>query len=219
MKPSGLTASLALAASVLLGACASDTSTAPGEAAANPGSTRTVCARVADVVEDPVSDGPLHLYLERPSPDQSLIVTIRDRATAGNQRYLARNICVTGQVLQSPDGPRIVVDRAPQVTVSSEPVPVYDVSEVLSRVGDSVRICGPLLSYEATPGSDLAASLVLGTGDPSSSLWVEVSDRRRLDIGGEVVGRRACVTGFVRPAEAGRAFILLRDPRELTLEG
>jgi hypothetical protein len=204
---------------IVLGACASTTSTAPGQAAQDPGSTRTVCARVADAIEDPVSDGPLHLYLEKPAPDQSLIVTIRNRNTAGNLRYLARVICVTGQVEQSPEGARIVVDRAAQVSVSGDPIPRFDVSEAASHLGEAVRLCGPIHSFEWTPGSDLEASLVLGSGDPQSSVWVTITDRRGLDIrpGGPAVN--ACVTGFVRSGEGARPQILVRDLRELTIEG
>lgn len=209
---------LVLAWVLVLGACASTVSTAPEEAAGNPGSTRTVCARVADAVEDPVSDGPLYLYLDRPSPDQSLIVTIRDRRTAGNLRYLARVICVTGQVEHSPEGPRIVVARAAQVSVSGDPIPEFDVSEAGSRLGESIRLCGPIHSIEWTPGSDLDATLVLGSGNPPSSVWVRITDRRRLEIQPGTPAARACITGFVRSREGGRPEIVLRDLRELAVE-
>ncbi len=208
----------AVAAFLVFGACASKASTTPQEAASNPGSTRTVCARVADVVEDPVSDGPLHLYLDRPAPEQSLVVTIQDRRTAGNLRYLARLICVTGQVELSSEGPKIVVEKAAQVSVSGEAIPQFEVAEVVSHIGQAVRICGRIHSFESAPDSDLRATMVLGTGDPSSSLWVEILDRRGLEIApGEIRGR-ACVTGYIRSDEQGRPKTVLRDPRELAVE-
>lgn len=203
---------------MILSACASTASTSPEEAAANPGSTRTVCARVADVVEDPVSDGPLHLYLERPAPDQSLVITIQDRRTAGNLRYLARVVCVTGQVQQGPEGARIVVERAPQVSVSADPIPEFDASEASSHLGETVRLCGAIHSFEYTPGSDLEATMILGSGDPKTSVWVEITDRRGLQVQPPASSGNACVTGFVRSGPAGRHEVVLRDPRELAVE-
>ncbi|MER3396114.1 MAG: hypothetical protein C4319_04965 [Acidimicrobiia bacterium] len=209
---------VAAVSAVLIGACASKASTSPQEAASLPGSTRTVCAKVAEVIEDPISDGPLHLYLDRPAPDQSLIVTIQDRKTAGNLRYLARTICVTGQIQQSSDGTRIIVQRAAQVSVSPDPIPEVDVAQTQAHRGQAVRVCGPLHSLEWKPGSDLEATLVVGSGDSDSSLWVNVLDRRGLEIQPGMPVKKVCVTGFIRSDSADRPLVVVRDTREVTAE-
>jgi hypothetical protein len=208
----------AVAAVLIAASCSPARSTSPADAAANPGSSRTVCAKVADVVEDPISAGPIHLYLDRPSPDQSLVVTIQDRSTAGNLRYLGRTVCVTGQVQLGPQGPFIQVPRAAQVSVSAEPVEEIEVETVDQNRGKVVRTCGPIGSYNPDAGSDLKATVTIGNpDDPTASLRVESEDRRPLGDLAASVGRRACVTGFIRTDSSNRPWVILRDPREFSV--
>lgn len=201
-------------------ACAPPRSTSPSEAAANPGSARTVCAKVADAVEDPVSTGPLNLYLDKPSPDHSFVITILDRSTAGELRYLGRTVCVTGQVQLGPEGPHIVVERAAQVSVSPEPVAQDEVSNLDARLQQVLRICGWISHYTPAPDSELEAEIELTPRDsPMPVLRVVVLDRRALALTESAQGRRACVNGFVRLDEQARPYVILRDPREFAVEG
>lgn len=195
-------------------------STSPSEAGANPGSARTVCAKVADAVEDPVSTGPLNLYLDKPAPEHSFVITILDRSTAGELRYLGRTVCVTGQVQLGPEGPHIAVERAAQVSVSSEPVTQDEVSNLDTRLEQVLRICGWISRYTPASDSELEAEIELTPRHaPTPALRVVVLDRRPLALTESAQGHRACVNGFIRLDEQSRPYVILRDPREFTVGG
>ncbi|MER3453807.1 MAG: hypothetical protein C4318_01435 [Acidimicrobiia bacterium] len=60
--------------------------------------------------------------------------------------------------------------------------------------------------------------MVVGSGDSDSSLWVNVLDRRGLEIQPGMPVKKVCVTGFIRSDSADRPLVVVRDTREVTAE-